>query len=494
MTEASPSSTGCKYQATSVSDPNRRTFFSRIGEGLCGAALTYLLGNELVTARSAIASTVRQARDLRPREPDFRPRAKAVIQFFMNGGPSQVDLFDPKPTLARYAGQLPRELLDQVGTVSEASGLMPSPFKFSKQGESGIEISELLPHLAKCVDEMTVIRSMWTTTFNHSPAIFMLQSGRSLPGHPALGAWVIYGLGSENQNLPAYVVLDDPKGPPLNGTQNWQSGSLPPLYQGTRLRSEGSALLNLRPKGDVPTAISERARSLLNQLASAHQTQRPGQPDLAARIASYELAARLQVSATDALNISRESDATREMYGLNDPATASYGRRCLMARRLVERGVRMIQIYMKASPWDHHFGIENGLRQTCRETDQPVAALLRDLKQRGLLESTLLIWGGEFGRLPLSQAQGSKEAGRDHGASGFTIWLAGGGVKAGMVHGATDEFGYRAMEQRVSVHDFHATILHLLGLNHQDLAYDHHGLNERLSGVEPASVVREILA
>jgi len=337
---------------------------------------------------------------------------------------------------------------------------------------------------------------MWTTHFNHEPAVFMMQSGAAFPGRPSMGAWVVYGLGSENQDLPAYVALDDLRKQILLGIQNWQSGWLPPIYQGTRLRTEGSPLVNLRPHEEFPNPVLECSRSLLRRLDEIHRQERPAHPELDARIASYELAARMQISATNALDVTQESEATREMYGLNNEVTASYGRRCLMARRLIERGVRIVQIYMNCgrgnNPWDHHANLEQALRGSCAETDKPVAALLQDLKQRGLLQSTLVIWGGEFGRLPLSQ--GGSDPGRDHGANGFSVWMAGGGIKGGTVYGATDEFGYHAVENRVSVHDFHATILHLLGLNHEELVYNHHGLKERLSGVEPSRVVKEILA
>jgi hypothetical protein len=480
-----------------LSNISRRDFFTRASDGLCGAALAYLLGRDLFVPNPALASGTRHLHDLKSRPPQFDSKAKAVIQLFMSGGPSQVDLFDPKPALAKYAGQLPRAFLDNVESVGAAGGLLPSPFKFAKQGQSGTEISEVLPCLSECVDDIVLIRSMWTSHFNHDPAIFMMNSGRALPGSPTMGAWVVYGLGSENQDLPAYVALDDPKMMIIGGIQNWQSGWLPPVYQGTRLRTVGSPLINLRPQEEFPSPVLELSRSLLRRLAEAHRDQRPGQPELDARIASYELAARMQISATDALDVSKESPPTHEMYGLNDEVTSSYGRRCLMARRLVERGVRIVQIFMNCTggnnnPWDHHGNIQKSLRQSCAETDKPVAALLKDLKQRGLLESTLVIWGGEFGRLPLSQ--GGVDPGRDHGANGFSIWMAGGGVKGGTVYGATDEFGYHAVENKVGVHDFHATVLHLLGMNHEELVYNHHGLNERLSGVEPAKVISGIIA
>jgi len=478
------------WQPHETSKPvlDRRDFFSRVGDGLYGAALASLVGSDLFAAPSA-----RTASDLRPKLQHFQPKARAVIQLFMNGGPSQMDMFDPKPALEKYSGQLPgRDLTNDVQSLTQAGGLMPSPFKFAKHGESGIELCELLPHLAKHVDDIALIRSMYTTAFNHSPALYIMHGGRLFPERPTLGAWVLYGLGSENQNLPAYVVLDDPKGLPVNGIENWQSGWLPPVFQGTRLRSEGPPLLNLRASEEYqyPSRVGELHQSLLRRLAAAHRDERPGQPDLDARIASYELAARMQISATDALDLSQETKATREMYALNDSKdTASYGRRCLMARRLVERGVRFVQIYIDGQIWDHHAGLEPGLRECCLRTDKPVGALLADLKQRGLLESTLVIWGGEFGRMPLAQ----DTTGRDHGPRGFSLWMAGGGVKGGTVYGATDELGYKAVENRVSVQDFHATILHLLGLNHEDLVYNHHGFDERLTSVLPARVVHEVL-
>jgi hypothetical protein len=334
---------------------------------------------------------------------------------------------------------------------------------------------------------------MFTTTFNHGPALWVMQSGRAFPDRPTLGAWVVYGLGSENQDLPAYVVLDEPKGLPVNGIQNWQAGWLPPVYQGTRLRSEGSPLMNLQARQEYPAPVRDLYQSLLKRLAEAHRDKRPGQPNLDARIASYELAARMQLTATDALDISQESEATAEMYGLRDSeATASYGRRCLMARRLIERGVRFVQLH--CGGWDHHSEVEKGLRTMCAKTDKPVGALLTDLKQRGLLESTLVLWGGEFGRMPLSQGLETARAGRDHGPRGFSVWMAGGGVKGGTVHGATDEIGYKAVENPVSVPDYHATILHLLGMKHDKLVYNRQGLEERLTSVFPARVVEEILA
>ncbi len=483
-------------EAKKASLRSRRDFFGRVGDGLFGGALAYLLGTDLFVTNPALAASAPRVADLKPRPPHFEPKAKSVIHLFMNGGPSQVDLFDPKPILEKFSGQPPsREVANKIENIEEAGGLMPSPFKFGKSGQSGTEITTVMPHLAKQVDDIALIRSMFTTHFTHEPSLFIMQTGRMLSGRPSMGAWIVYGLGSENQNLPAYVVLDDPKALPINGIQNWQSGWLPPVYQGTRMRSQGSALLNLQPQKEFPGPVLEVARSILNRLDRDHRTQHPGYPELDARISSYELAARMQMSATDALDVSQESPATQEMYGLNNDLTASYGRRCLMARRLVERGVRVVQIYIESQIWDNHSNLEKGLRYCCEKTDQPVGALLKDLKQRGLLDSTLVVWGGEFGRMPFAQmGSGMKNVGRDHGPGGFTVWMAGGGVKGGTVHGATDEIGYNAVENRVGVPDFHATILHLLGMNHEDLVYNHHGLDERLTGVNPARVVKEILA
>lgn len=471
---------------------SRRDFFGRVSDGLVGTALASLLSQDLWHPPKAHAAVVQ---DLRSRRPHFPASAKSVIQLFMTGGPSQVDLFDPKPALKKHAGDLPRTFLDNVESVGAAGGLLPSPYNFSRCGTSGLEFSELLPHLAECADDIAVIRSMWTTSFNHEPAVFMMHSGRTGMDSPGFGAWVAYGLGSENENLPAYVALDDPDRQILLGRQNWQAGFLPPTYQGTRLRTKGSPLVNLHPEVEAPTPVRDFSRQLLRRLAITHRDRRPRQPELDARIASYELAARMQISASDTLDLSQEDSATLSLYGVDNDVTAPFARRCLMARRLVERGVRIVQIYMNCSrsnnPWDHHGGIKDALPASCAQTDQPTAALLKDLKERGLLDSTLVVWGGEFGRLPL--LQGRENPGRDHGANGFSIWLAGGGVKGGTAYGATDDFGYHAMENRVSVHDFHATLLHLLGLDHKRLVYDHHGLDEKLTGVEHARVVREIL-
>jgi hypothetical protein len=358
-------------------------------------------------------------------------------------------------------------------------------------------VSEALPHLAGQVDDLALIRSMYTTNLTHEPAVYLIQSGKMGPGRPTLGSWVVYGLGSENQNLPAYVVLDDPLGLPVNGVENWQAGFLPPLFQGTRFRSTGLPVLNLRPEVATPADAIRTERDLLTQLDQLHLRQRPGQPNLGARIASYELAGRMQLVATDALDLSRESSATLEMYGVGRPSTDSYARRCLIARRLVERGVRFVQLYINSQIWDNHTNLATDLKAACDRTDQPIAALLRDLKQRGLFDSTLVVWGGEFGRLPIAQLSPDKDerkAGRDHNKNAFCTWMAGAGIKGGTTYGTTDDLGLAAVEDRVSVPDWHATILHLLGLHHEQLFLEQNGLKEKLTGVGEARVVRGILA
>ena len=473
---------------------SRRDLFGSIANGVCGAALTSLLSRDVYGAVAEPAGT--RVFDLKPRKPHFEPKAKAVIHLFMNGGPSQMDLFDPKPVLDKHHGEayFDKVAADLTGP-EQAGGLMKSPFQFAQHGKSGIWLSELMPHLARRVDDICVIRSMHTAHPNHEPALFQIHSGRIIPGRPSMGSWVVYGLGSENQSLPAYVVLDDPLGLPVNGTQNWQAGFLPPVYQGTRIRTNGSPILNLRPEREEPTALAAAAQGLLSRLDEIHRRGHPGQLQLDARIASYELAARLQVEASDALDVSKESEATRQRYGIGEEVTDSYARRCLMARRLVERGVRFVQLYINGQIWDNHNQLDSGMRAASERTDKPVAALLEDLKERGLLDSTLVIWGGEFGRMPIAQLEGGlKNAGRDHNPRGFSMWMAGGGVKPGLTYGATDDLGYEAVENKVSVADWHATILHLLGMDYARLVFEDNGLKEKLTSQFEASVVKAILA
>ncbi|REK12574.1 MAG: DUF1501 domain-containing protein, partial [Planctomycetota bacterium] len=413
--------------------PTRRAFFEHVGAGFAGMALASLLENELLATTSEPATA--PPTDLVARQPHFAPRAKSVIHLFMNGGPSQMDLFDPKPELEKRHGEaFFDKIAGEVENPHEAGALMKSPFRFRQRGESGMWISDALPHLATCADDITLIRSMHTVNITHEPAIYKIQNGRMLPGYPSMGSWITYGLGSENQNLPAYVVLDDPKALPVNGTQNWQCGFLPPVFQGTRFRSTGAAVLNLDRAYDEPDAITLAERELAARLDAAHLERHPRQPRLEARIKSYELAARMQLSASDALDLSQESPETLKRYGIGESATDSYGRRCLMARRLVERGVRFVQLFINGQIWDNHAKIASELKGACDRTDKPIAALLADLKRRGMLDDVLVLWGGEMGRLPIAQlppGTSAADAGRDHNKRAMCGWMAGGGVKAG---------------------------------------------------------------
>ncbi|WP_339733862.1 DUF1501 domain-containing protein [uncultured Gimesia sp.] len=472
----------------------RRSFFQQISTGLQGAALTWLLQQDLY------ADSKPQPHQETPSfGPHHKPRAKSVIHLFMNGGPSQMDLFDPKPLLDQFHGkQHFDKIAGEVEFPEQAGALMRSPFKFAQHGESGMWVSDVMPHLATQVDELTLIRSMYTTNLTHEPALYKIQSGSEFPGHPALGAWTSYGLGSENKNLPAYVVLDDPLGLPVNGIENWQAGFLPAQHQGTRFRATGSPVLNLKPGYDHPEAVSKLERDLITRLDQIHQRKHAHHQQLEARLSTYALAARMQIAASDALDLSQETAETQKMYGIGQPVTESYGRRCLIARRLVERGVRFVQLFINSQIWDTHSAIGTSLKDACQRTDQPVAALLKDLKQRGLLDETLVMWGGEMGRLPIAQLAADKDerkSGRDHNKNALCTWMAGGGVKGGLTWGATDELGFAAVENRVSVPDWHTTMLHLLGLNHEELFIPRNGLNERLTGVgNNPRVIKEILA
>ena len=485
---------------------NRRNFFDSVGRGLFGAALTYLFNRDLfggsgVLPRDSISGAGLGSRpiyDLRPKAPHFEPKAKAVIHLFMNGGPSQMDLFDPKEELDKNHGKSYfQKIAGEVESPTSAGALMRSPFNFQQHGRSGMWVSDIMPHLTRHVDDIAFIRSMHTTILTHEPAIYKIHSGRMLPGYAGLASWIVYGLGTENQSLPAYVVLDDPLGLPVNGVENWQSGFLPPVYQGIRFRSTGSPVLNLKPETEEPAEIVRLERDLLARLDRIHAGKRSGNPTLEARISTYELAARMQLAASDALDFSQESAETLSLYGLNDKKTESYGRRCLIARRLVERGVRFVQLYINGQIWDNHSNIASELKSACERTDKPIAGLLHDLKQRGLLESTLVVWGGEFGRLPIAQLPGDKDvnkAGRDHNKNAMIAWMAGAGIKPGVVYGATDEIGLAAAEDKVNVQDWHATILHLLGLNHAELFFDRNGLKEKLTSVFEVNVIKGILA
>ena len=476
----------------------RRDFFARTRDGLLGAALTKLLCDDYFGGTSAFAGeTVAPAtHTLHPRPGHHPATAKSVIQLFMNGGPSQMDLFDPKPVLKRMDGKAYPGNVEELGNqgTNDVGVMMGGQYPFARHGQSGLWMADVLPHTARMADDLCVINSMWTDHPNHDNALYKIHSGRLFMGYPTLGAWTVYGLGTENQNLPAFVVLTDPLGMPKNGTRNWTSGFLPPVFQATPFRPTGSPILNLKPRYEQPSAVTETARGLLNRLDEIHRAGRPNYPELDARIESYGLAARMQLSASEALEISRERSYTLEQYGIGAEPTDSFGRRCLLARRLVERGVRFVQIFLEEQPWDSHVDLASNHRAICERTDKPVAGLLRDLKQRGLLDSTLVVWGGEFGRTPTSQKSGDVFTGRDHNMQAFTSWMAGGGVKGGIAYGRTDDFGHKVVENPVSVHDFHATILHLLGLHYQKLYFMKSGLEERLTGVEPPTMVSEIIA
>ena len=479
---------------------NRRSFFGGVASGITATAMSYVLNRDLYGAETLEHQSDKASPipDVKPRRPHHEPSATAMIHLFMNGGPSQMDLFDPKPVLDKNHG---KEYFDKIaGEVEfprQAGALMRSPFRFAKHGECGMTVSSAMPHLAQQVDKMAFIRSMYTSNLTHEPAIYKMHSGSEFIGRPAIGSWVTYGLGTENQNLPAYVVLDDPLGLPVNGIDSWQSGYLPPVYQGTRFRAKGAPVLNLKAEFHRPDPVAELERELIAKLDAIHKRQRPRRPQLDARMATYELAARMQIAATDALDLNQETKATQNLYGIDNPTTESYGRRCLIARRLIERGVRFAQLFINSQIWDNHSDLGNSLKRACDRTDKPIAGLLEDLQQRGLLDTTLVVWGGEIGRLPIAQLPASKDAskaGRDHNKNAFCTWMAGGGIKAGTVYGATDEMGFSSVENRVSVADFHATILHQLGLHHHQLFFERNGLKERLTGVEEPRIVQEILA
>ncbi len=457
---------------------NRREAISRLGGGLGGVALAALLAEERAHADS---------KPVHPK-PHHAPKATGVIQLFMHGGPSHVDLLDPKPALEKYDGKPPPA---EVADDEKLTGnLLRSPFQFTPAGKSGTPFSEVLPGIAAHADDIAVIRSMFTEHRNHEQALWMMHTGLTVAGRPSLGSWAAYGLGSENRDLPGYVVLPDPRGLPVDGIRNWASGWMPPVYQGTQFRSEGSAVLNLTPKTARSIEVEKGRMDLLAELNADHRSTRPGELELDARIASFELAGRMQLSATDALDLSKEPLKVQALYGLDNPVTRAYGLRCLMARRLIERGVRFVQVFMAGQPWDTHNNNAAQTRACCQQTDKPVAGLLTDLKRMGLLDRTLVTWGGEFGRTPGAQGKD----GRDHHPYGFSMWLAGGGVKGGTVYGATDDFGYRAVTDRCKVSDLHATILHLLGLDHSRLSFHHHGRDERLTDVFEAKPIRSILA
>jgi hypothetical protein len=415
----------------------------------------------------------------------------------MNGGPSQVDTFDPKPALERFHGQPYSGPLKVGSNGREIGHLMASPFEFRRHGASGLPISSLFPHTARFADDLCVIRSMHADSAAHASGCLQMNSGSILLGKPSLGAWLSYGLGTLNENLPSFVVMTDPRGGPIGSASNWSAGFMPAAFQGTLFRSHGPPLLDLASPEGTTDRTQRRALDLLEALNQRHLDRHPQAGELAARIESYELAYRMQTAAAEVVDFSAEPAATRELYGLDSPATADFGRKCLLARRLIERGVRFIQIYSGGGhledTWDGHSDCIANHRQHAGETDRPIAALIADLKRTGLWDETVLVWGGEFGRTPTSEGVG--KPGRDHNWHGFTMWLAGAGVRGGQAIGATDDLGFAAVDNRVHVSDLHATILHLMGLDHERLTFFHGGLDQRLTGVtEERRVVAEVLA
>jgi hypothetical protein len=476
------------------SGATRRQLLSNSTLGVGGLALAWLLGEEGLLAAPVKPDLVPRAFDLKPKPPHFQAKAKAMISIFMQGGPSHHDLFDPKPILAKYDGK-PFPGTIQYDNAAEASAkVLPSPWKFAKRGKSGIELSELLPELAKVVDDITLIRSMKTGVNNHVQSIHALNTGRIQAGRPVLGSWLTYGLGSASQKLPAYVALTDPASLPVVGVENWSHGWLPSLYQGTAVRPTEPRILNLDPPAHLRGRAQKRYLAYLERLNHEHLAEHPGERDLEARISSYELAAQMQTAAREAFDVSQESRATHRLYGLDEPQTKEFGTRCLIARRLVERGVRFVQIFTRNQFWDHHGALLTALPAACKMTDKPSAALVLDLSRRGLLDSTVVAWGGEMGRLPVIQNDsGRNRVGRDHNTFGFSMWLAGGGFKGGCVYGATDEFGHHAVTNVVNHYDLQATLLHLFGLDHTKLTYHNNGRERTLTDGQPARIVRDVL-
>ncbi|MFM9068536.1 MAG: DUF1501 domain-containing protein [Planctomycetota bacterium] len=467
----------------------RRAFLTRQATGLGSLALAHLLS--LDRPRDGAAAEAGGAAQTESRLP--RAKAKQVICLFQHGGPSQMDLFDPNPLLQKHHGKpYPGGELE-IHFDKQKGNVLGSPYQFRRFGDVGMELSELLPHTGALADDLTLVRSMFTESVDHESALRLIHTGRFLAGMPVWGSWILYALGSLNENLPAYVVLSDPGGFPVDGDKNWSSGWLPASYQGVQFRSGRTPVVNLEPASTGPMTPAARAAQLrfLQQLNRQHLEQHAQHNELAARIENFETAARMQLTVKEALDLSSETVTTHKLYGLDDDATREYGTRCLLARRLIERGVRFVQLYLQGQPWDTHSKNAESLKGLCKKTDRPSAALVFDLKQRGLLDETIVMWGGEFGRLPVSQGAD----GRDHNRHGFSLWLAGGGFRRGYVHGATDDFGYRSVTDVVSVHDLHATLLTTLGLDHRRLSYPHDGRDTSLTDadVTKARVIPQLL-
>ena len=473
----------------------RRTFFQQVGYGIGGLALSSILSESLFASG---AQTALRTDSMAPKTPHFKAKAKNVIFLFMAGAPSQVDLLDYKPILNKFDGQpCPAELLkgEQFAFIQGVPHMLGSPYQFERVGQSGQEISELLPHLKEIADDIAVVRSMNTEQFNHAPAQIFMNTGFQLPGRPSFGAWSTYGLGTENKDLPGFVVLVSGESNPDGGKSCWGSGFLPSLYQGVEFRSQGEPVLFVNNPSGVDSEIRRDTIGAIGEL-NALQYKDSLDPEVVTRIAQYELAYRMQTSVPELMDLTQESPATHELYG-TEPGKKSFANNCLLARRLVERGVRFVQLYHRG--WDTHGSdeqndIKHALKRMCLETDRAAAALVKDLKQRGLLDETIVIWGGEFGRTPMNEGRGgSPFPGRDHHPKAFSMWMAGGGIKPGASVGKTDDLGYSIVEDAVSVHDLHATLLHLLGMDHTKLTYKFQGRNFRLTDVSGV-VVNKLLA
>lgn len=474
---------------------NRRDFCRGSAFGLAPVALSWLLQQDQAVAEKVKPNIHQQVYSLDDRSPEREPSAKAMISLFMQGGPSHIDLLDPKPALNKLDGQKFPGTIKYDNAAQASSKVLGCPWKFRQYGESGTPVSELLPGLTEVVDDIVVVRSMHTGVNNHGQSIHAMNSGRTQRGRPSLGSWLTYGLGAETANLPAFVAMTDPKGIPVEGVLNWSNGWLPSLFQGTVVRSQEPRILNLQPPPGRRESVQQAYLSYLNRLNEKHAAEHPGNSELTARIANYERAARMQTAAQAALDISKETLATQKMYGIDVPESEEYGKRCLIARRMIERGVRFVQVYTKNQYWDHHGSIRTSLPAACRKTDVPAAGLVKDLKQRGLLNSTVVHWGGEMGRLPVIQNDaGPARVGRDHNTYGFTMWLAGGGFRRGGTYGETDEFGHHAVTDVVNHFDYHATLLHLFGIDAQKLTFKQNGREESLLDSQAGKIVNGILA
>jgi hypothetical protein len=478
--------------------PTRREFLLNAGGGFGAIALASLLSEDGLVRSLTAAETGQTKGDsanlgpLAPKQPHFRPRAKRVIYLFMHGGPSHVDLFDPKPDLIKYAGQPIPESFGKVMTRRKVAKnpLMPPVKPFRPRGKSGLEISDFLPHISEKADDLCVLRSVHGDSVNHPQSVYQMNTGSILMGKPSLGSWVAYGLGTENRNMPAFVVMPDPGSGVKGGPPAWGSGYLPATYQGTTMRPGKNPILNLKPQPQISGKQQRAALDLIRKLNAQHLKERDFDEELSARVNSYELAFRMQTAAPELVDLSGETQETLKLYGIDEKETNEFGTRCLLARRMIERNVRFVQLYSgDTGGWDAHKNVETNHGLYCRRTDKPVAGLLTDLKRLGLLKDTLVIWGGEFGRMPMSE----KGTGRDHNPWGYSVWLAGAGVKGGLAYGATDPIGLRAAENKVHIHDLHATILHLLGFDHELLTFFHNGREDRLTDVA-GHVVKEILS